>query len=75
MSDQAEAEIITREEGETIAEIIKRHSCKADIVFLGLQDPPPGSEAEYAQRMQELAAGLRTTVFVRNASEFAGKLI
>ncbi len=72
---QAEAEIITREEGETIAEIIKRHSAKADIVFLGLQDPPPGSEAEYAMRMQELAAGLRTTVFVRNASEFAGKLI
>jgi amino acid transporter len=72
---QADAEIITKQHGETIAEIIQRHSGNADIVLLGLQDPPPGGEAEYAQRMKELAAGLRTTVFVRNASEFAGKLI
>ena len=72
---QAETEIILRPEGKKVAEVIHEHSRAADVVFLGLKDPEPGTEEEYADHLIELARGLRTTIFVRNAGEFAGNLI
>ena len=72
---QAETEIIVRQSGQNVAAILHHHSAMADLVFLGLKDPEPGTEAEYAARLRELASGLRTTIFVRNAGEFAGNLI
>ena len=72
---RAETEIITKPQNETIADVIHRSSADADLVFLGLQDPKAGEEAEYAKRLEKLAEGLNTTVFVRNAGEFAGRLI
>jgi len=71
----ADTEIIMKPAETTIAEVIREQSANADIVFLGLRDPEPGSEADYARRMKELAEGLNTTVFVKSAGEFAGKLI
>lgn len=71
----AETEIITKPQNESIPEVIRRCSADADLVFLGLQDPKIGSEAAYAKRMETLTEGLNTTVFVRNAGEFAGKLV
>jgi hypothetical protein len=35
----------------------------------------PGGEAAYADRIIELAGGLNTCIFVRSASEFAGRLV
>ena len=67
--------IIMKPEDQTIAEVISANSATADVVFLGLQEPEPGTESEYAQRMEEIVSGLKTAVFVRNAGEFAGKLI
>ncbi|MGB5660585.1 MAG: hypothetical protein WBO54_13975 [Thermoanaerobaculia bacterium] len=72
---QADTEIITKPPNESIAEIIRRSSAKADLVFLGLQDSLVGAETAYAKRMENLTDGLNTTVFVRNAGEFAGKLV
>ena len=72
---EAEAHIIEQPESGSIAETIHRHSAGASLLFLGMQDPPPGSEAEYARRLEKLANGLPTTVFVRNAGRFAGKLV
>jgi hypothetical protein len=72
---RAETQIIVRRPEQTIAEIIHTYSHGSDVVFLGLRDPEPGSEEAYAERLRELAGGLRTTVFVRNASEFAGSLL
>ena len=72
---QAETELVIRRPGEKVAEIIHRRSHRADLVFLGLMEPPPGTEGEYADRLAELAEGLKTTIFVRNAGEFAGNLI
>ena len=72
---QAETQIVVRQPGETVADIIHRESRDADVVFLGLMEPEEGAEAEYADRLVELAEGLRTTIFVRNAGEFAGNLI
>ncbi len=71
----ADFEIITKPEGKTIPQVIHEYSKNADIVFLGLNDVQPGDESEYKDRLIELASGLQTTVFVRNAGEFAGKLI
>ena len=71
----AETEIITKPERKTIADVIHESSADADVVFLGLQDPAIGKEATYAERMEKLASGLNTTVFVHNAGEFAGKLV
>ena len=72
---QAETEIILRPEGRDVIEVIHEKSHDADLVFLGLMDPQPGEEGEYAERLTELARGLRTTIFVKNASEFAGSLV
>jgi amino acid transporter len=71
----ATTEIIMKPKDETIADVIRDRSARADVVFLGLQEPKPGTEEEYAQGMERLVEDLRTVVFVRNAGEFAGKLI
>jgi len=72
---EAEAEIIVKPAGQKVTEIIHSTSAGADIVFLGLMEPEPGQEAQYADRMETLAAGLGTVVFIRHAGEFSGKLI
>jgi hypothetical protein len=71
----ADTEIIEMPEGQSIAEIIHQQSAGADLVFLGMNDPEPGATHDYARRMEALASGLGTTVFVRNAGEFAGRLV
>jgi amino acid transporter len=68
-------DIIVKPPDTTVTELMHRTSHNADIVFLGLRDPEPGAEAEYASRMNKLVSGFRTTIFVRNAEEFAGYLI
>jgi hypothetical protein len=72
---EADTDVIKQPESHSIAETIRLHSAGASIVFLGMQDPAPGTAAEYARRLEELSSGLPTTVFVRNAGKFAGKLI
>ncbi|MEM9594677.1 MAG: Na-K-Cl cotransporter [Acidobacteriota bacterium] len=72
---RAETEIVVREPGRRVAEILHRRSADADVVILGLTLPKAGDEGEYAERLMELAEGLPTTIFVRNAGMFAGNLI
>ena len=72
----AEADVILlKPEDKSIAQVMHEHSRSADVVFLGLMAPEPGKEDEYAARLEELAEGFHTTIFVRNAGEFAGRLI
>jgi hypothetical protein len=71
----AETRVIMKPEGKSIADVIHEQSSTADLVFLGLNDPEPGTVSDYARRMEQLTESLPTTVFVRNAGEFAGKLI
>jgi hypothetical protein len=72
---EADTEVIKQPESQSIAETIRTHSAGASIVFLGMQHPEPGAEADYARRLDELSSSLCTTVFVHNAGRFAGKLI
>ena len=71
----ASTDIIMARSEQSIRDVIHEHSARADVVFLGLQEPRPGTESRYARWLEEMTEGLNTTVFVRNASEFAGKLI
>jgi amino acid transporter len=71
----AESEVIVKPADRGIAEVMHEVSREASIVFLGLQEPSPGQEAEVADRITELAEGFPTTIFVRSAGEFAGQLI
>ena len=70
-----ETEVIVKPEDRTVVEVMHATSGNASVVFLGMMDPEPGTEADYARRMEKLVEGLNTTVFVRNAGEFAGRLI
>ena len=72
---QAETQIIVRRAGQMVPVILKAHSGNADVVLLGLMDPKPGTEEEYADRLAELASGLHTTIFIHNAGRFAGRLV
>jgi potassium/chloride transporter 4/5/6 len=72
---QAEAEIIVKSPEQTFSDVMHAHTQDTDVVFLGLKDPLPGTEAEYARWLNEVVKGFPTTIFVRNAGEFAGHLI
>lgn len=72
---KADTEIILRGPDEQFADILHRHSAGASLVILGLTTPEPGDEPQYADRLAELAEGLPTTIFLRNAGEFAGSLV
>ena len=72
---KADAEVIVNDSGLDLAEIIKVNSVQADITFMGLMIPESGHEQEYSRKLIELSEGLDSVVFVRNASEFSGKLL
>ncbi|MDF1555055.1 MAG: hypothetical protein P1P84_18440 [Deferrisomatales bacterium] len=72
---QAQVEVVQKRAGQSIPELILEKSGGADLVLLGLAIPEAGGEREYAQRLFELAEGLASFFFVRNASLFIGELV
>jgi amino acid transporter len=72
---EADTEIIIRSPEQSISDIIRSSSGTADIVFIGLMIPHRGEEAAYAERLIQLSEGLKSVVFVRNASKFSGSLV
>ena len=72
---RAEAEVIVKPPDKTVIEVMHVFSQRADIVFLGLMEAKPGNESDYAERLVKMADGFNTSIFVRNAGEFAGHLI
>lgn len=72
---EADTEIIIRSTDQFIYDIIRSSSASADIVFIGLMIPQRGEETAYAERLIELSEGLKSVIFVRNASKFSGSLV
>jgi hypothetical protein len=72
---RADFEVIVKPENRTVVETIHATSKQSDVVFFGLMEPAEGEDAESAARLEELAEGLKTIIFVRNAGEFAGRLV
>jgi len=73
---EADTEVLFEPDPERdVAEILHERSARADVVFLGLMVPSIGDEVQYAKRLEQLAGGFKTTIFVRNAGRFAGDLL
>ncbi len=72
---QAETEVCLLQEGEAVADLIKKSSGSAEVVFMGLAVPAIGEEEAYARRMLSLVPDLPNAVLVKNASFFAGSLV
>jgi len=72
---QAEAHVMVRPTGRAVPELLQEASADADVVFLGLQEPRPGEEAEAAERLNALVEGFDTAILVRSAGPFAGQLL
>lgn len=71
----ATPEVINNPDDTPVTDIIHEHSKDADIVFLGLREPPKGDELAYAERLAELVGDLPTVVMVRASGPFAGHLL
>ena len=71
----ARVESLVRREDETVEALIHRHSKHADLVFLGMSTPEEGDEERYAQALLRLLEPLPSTVLVRNAGPFRGRLV
>ncbi len=71
----AEPEVIEVAPSSSVQDTIHQRSSDADIVLLGLREPPTGQEAHYAARLAELVGNLPTVVLVRAAGAFAGQLL
>ncbi|MBN1505012.1 MAG: Na-K-Cl cotransporter [Candidatus Eisenbacteria bacterium] len=67
--------VIVKPAATSVQELIRAESSAADVVFMGLATPPVGQEEAYAGRLTELAEGLPTVFFVKNASMFMGRLM
>ncbi len=63
---RAHIDVIVCPAGRTVMEIMHERSRSATIVFLGLSDTEPGSEAGHVDRLNALSEGFQTTIFVRN---------
>lgn len=72
---KAEAEVLVNVNNLSIAEMIKTNTKEADLTFMGLMIPESGYEVDESKKLMELSEGLQSVVFVRNASEFSGKLL
>ncbi len=71
----ATPQVIENPNDRPIKDIIHESSNDADIVFMGLREPPPGDEPTYAARLADLIGDLPTVVMVRAAGPFAGHLL
>lgn len=71
----AEVEVMVKPEDQSVTQMIHARSADADLVILGLAMPAEGQEEDYAERITELAAGLRSFFFVHNGSLFIGELV
>lgn len=72
---EADCQAVVKDKGVSVGDVIKSNSQSADIVFFGLMIPQRDEEYDYADRLIELSEGLESVVFVRNASQFSGKLL
>ena len=70
-----EQEVILRPEDKTYRDVIREASVSANLVFVGMAVPTVEEEESYADNLMELLDGMPTTILVRNASQFQGRLI
>ena len=72
---RAEIRVHVKPAGISVRDFIRAQSTGADAVLLGLETPAEDEEESYALRLFELAEGMPTFFFVKNASLFVGGLV
>lgn len=72
---EAKVEVLIKPPDASVKDVIHAESGQADLVLLGLATPESGGEQAYADRLLEMAAGLRSFFFVKNSTLFMGDLI
>jgi amino acid transporter len=72
MRMHAKIKVLNNEKDRThINKLIKTHSAKADLIFLGIPDVIPNQEKEFIERTDELYKDLGTLVLVKASSFFS----
>ncbi len=71
----AKCDVIIKKTNENVIDIMHNSSKDADIVFLGLALPEKNSEEEFAENLDKLVVGFKSTILVRNAESTQGELI
>ena len=72
---QAAVEAVVQPAGRSVTDVICERSRGADLVFLGLPLVEAGEEEAAAGRLLALVDGLPSTVLVRSAGPFRGRLV
>lgn len=71
----ADVNVLLKDPDRSVSEVIKERSADADVVLMGLRANAPGEEAEYAERLEHMMAGLPSVILVRSAGDFRGRLL
>ena len=71
----AKCDVIIKKNDENVIDLMHNSSKDADIVFLGLALPEKNSEEEFAENLNKLVVGFKSTILVRNAESTQGELI
>ncbi len=71
----ASCDVILKKVDENVTNIMHNSSKDADIVFLGLALPERNNEEVFAEDLDRLVVGFKSTILVRNAESTQGELI
>lgn len=71
----AKCDVIVKKKDENVIDLMHNTSKDADIVFLGLALPVKNSEEGFAENLDKLVIGFKSTILVRNAESTQGELI
>jgi hypothetical protein len=71
----AKCDVILNNNNEDVIELMHKSSKDADIVFVGLGLPEMNREIEFAENLDKLVIGFKSTILVRNAESTEGELI
>jgi len=71
----AKCDVIIKKKDENVIDLMHNSSNDADIVFLGLALPEKNREEEFAENLDKLVVGFKSTILVRNAESTQGELI
>ena len=71
----AKCDVIIKKNDENVIDLMHNSSKNADIVFLGLALPEKNNEEEFAENLDKLVVGFKSTILVRNAESTQGELL
>jgi len=71
----AKCDVFLKKINEDVIDLMHNSSKDADIVFIGLALPEKNSEEEFAENLDKLVVGFKSTILVRNAESTQGELL